>query len=177
MKSMDNSIVVQQATKADVLPIAQILTQSWRGAFKELVSSDELTQIASEKRFCFILENVLSCDKGHLRMALRGGDPAGEIFWLSGQQNMDAEIVSLFVVPQAWGQGVGKQLLLQAEKEIQAERDNELIELWTFQKNVHAQNFYERMGYTCSKRMRKSEFGGLLEIQYIKNVKAQGIKI
>lgn len=67
-------------------------------------------------------------------MALRGGDPAGEIFWLSGQQNMDAEIVSLFVVPQAWGQGVGKQLLLQAEKEIQAERDNELIELWTFQK-------------------------------------------
>lgn len=52
---MDNSIVVQQATKADVLPIAQILSQSWRAAFKELFSSDELTQIASEKKILFYI--------------------------------------------------------------------------------------------------------------------------
>ena len=62
---------------------------------------------------------------------------------------------------------MGKQLLLQVEKEVQSE----VIEIWTFEKNKRARSFYEKMGYELSENVRKSEFDGLLEVKYIKKIK------
>lgn len=73
---MNDSIVVQRATKTDILAISGILSQSWKAAFGDFISLDELDRIASEERFCLMLENVLSGDKGQLRVALLNDTPA-----------------------------------------------------------------------------------------------------
>lgn len=166
MIGVNNSIVVQRATKADVIAISRILSQSWKAAFGDFFSLDELNQIASEKRFFSILENVIDGNKGELRVAMLDNTPVGQIFWVSDPKCGKTEIISLFTLPQVWGQGVGEQLLLQAEAEIQ----NGLIELWTFKKNVRARRFYEKMGYTLGMNIRKSDFAELLEVQYTKRV-------
>lgn len=163
---MNNSIVVQRATKADITAVSQILSQAWKAAFGDFFSLDELNQIASEERFFSILENVMGGNKGELRVALLDSTPVGQVFWVSDPKRAETEIISLFTLPQVWGKGVGKRLLLQAEAEIQ----NGLIGLWTFQKNVRARSFYEKMGYTLSTNIRKSEFAGLLEVQYTKRI-------
>ncbi len=169
---MNDSIVVQRATKTDILAISGILSQSWRAAFGDFISLDELDRIASEERFCLILENVLSGDKGQLRVALLNDIPVGQVFWISDPERVETEIISLFTLPQVWGKGVGKRLLLQVE----AESQNEVMVLWTFQKNVRARRFYEKMGYTLNTNIRKSEFAGLLEVQYTKRIVLQSEK-
>lgn len=163
---MNDSIVVRQARKSDVTSISQILSQSWKAAFNDFFSPDELSQIASEERFFSILENVIVSNMGELRVATLDDTPVGEIFWYSNPARNATEIISLFTLPQIWGKGVGKQLLLQAE----AESQHNLMELWTFQKNARARRFYEKMGYTLSANMRASDFVGLSEVQYVKEL-------
>ncbi len=163
---MNNAIVVKRTTKADITAVSQILSQSWKAAFRDFFSSEELDQFASEKRFSSILENIIDGNVGELRVAMLDNTPVGQIFWVGDLESKKTEIVSLFTLPQMWRQGVGERLIRQAEAEIQ----NGLIEVWTFEKNVQARSFYEKMGYTFSAYTRKSEFAGLLEVQYVKRM-------
>lgn len=80
---MNDSIVVRQARKSDVMSISQILSQSWKAAFNDFFSPDELSQIASEERFFSILENVIVSNMGELRVATLDDTPVGEIFGIA----------------------------------------------------------------------------------------------
>lgn len=164
---MNNSIVIRQARKTDISFISKVISQSWKVAFQEYFSLEKLNQIASEERFFTVIDSVLSCNKGSLRVALIDNELVGEVFWFCDLESSTTEIISLFTLPQVWGNGVGKQLLLQVEKEVQSE----VIEIWTFEKNKRARSFYEKMGYELSENVRRSEFDGLLEVKYIKKIK------
>lgn len=76
---MNDSIVVRQARKSDVMSISQILSQSWKAAFNDFFSPDELSQIASEERFFSILENVIVSNMGELRVATLDDTPVGQV--------------------------------------------------------------------------------------------------
>jgi putative acetyltransferase len=51
----------------------------------------------------------------------------------------------LYISPEYQGQGIGKSLLMKVME------NNERLQLWTFQKNAVARNFYERQGFTLLK--------------------------
>jgi GNAT superfamily N-acetyltransferase len=51
------------------------------------------------------------------------------------------ELSQLYVAPQWWGRGVGTELLMLAQG------SREALELWTFQVNERAQQFYNRHGF------------------------------
>ena len=70
-------------------------------------------------------------------------------------------IQSLYIVPDAQGQGYGTALLMRAQERA------DLLTLWTFEANRGAQRFYERHGFT--ERQRTDGAGndeGLPDIEY-----------
>jgi GNAT superfamily N-acetyltransferase len=58
----------------------------------------------------------------------------------------DDWIEQLYVLPEAQGRGVGTALL-----EI-AKRASERLQLWTFQRNAHARQFYETRGFVLAEQ-------------------------
>jgi GNAT superfamily N-acetyltransferase len=54
----------------------------------------------------------------------------------------DGWIDQLYVLPEAWGRGVGSELLQVAQRSCQS------LQLWTFQRNARARRFYHARGFS-----------------------------
>jgi GNAT superfamily N-acetyltransferase len=75
-----------------------------------------------------------------------------------------AELRDLYVVPEAWGRGVAKELMEATLADIRADDFAEAL-LWVGEENARARRFYEREGWTQSKQTRASVLGPS-EVQY-----------
>lgn len=74
-----------------------------------------------------------------------------------------AVIHALYVAPGARGQGLGAALLAEAQAQGQAQ-----LELWTFQANTRARQFYERRGFVAAERTDGcGNDEGLPDIRYV----------
>jgi RimJ/RimL family protein N-acetyltransferase len=68
-----------------------------------------------------------------------------------------AEVVSLFVVPEEWGQGIGTTLHDAAIRPL-AESGRGSVQLWVWEENRVARRFYERLGWRTDGRRRTSPY-------------------
>ena len=77
------------------------------------------------------------------------------------------EIVSLYLLPEYWGNGWGKALLSAAVKQLESMGYRDLF-LWVLEGNQRARAFYECMGFRPSGAYTEDEIGGMpvREIQY-----------
>jgi ribosomal protein S18 acetylase RimI-like enzyme len=82
-----------------------------------------------------------------------------------------AEIYAIYVLPEFWNQGIGGELLDEAERRI---KDNHFIALtlWVLEKNALARRFYEARGFRLDGSRKEETIGGLLlaEVRYEKRV-------
>lgn len=79
------------------------------------------------------------------------------------------EVVSLYLLPEYTGKGLGRQLLERAVSELKTLGYSEII-LWVLEENTNARGFYEKLGFVPTDERMYSEIGGkqLCEIMYIK---------
>lgn len=89
-------------------------------------------------------------------VAERGGTLVGLATCI---RNGDAcELRSVYVVPEAWGSGVARDLLETALESMRARGATEAV-LWVVEENGRARHFYEREGWTADGANRVSELG------------------
>ena len=74
------------------------------------------------------------------------------------RDGVTCELRSLYVVPEAWGTGVG-QLLMKAALDAMRERGASEATLWVVDANARARRFYEREGWTPDGETRASPLG------------------
>ena len=77
------------------------------------------------------------------------------------------EVVSLYLLPEYMGRGLGKALLPAAVERLK-ERGFRDILLWVLEENQRARRFYEKYGFMQTKRCLICNIGGkdLKEVQY-----------
>lgn len=140
------------ATLADARAVAQIHVDSWRAAYREILPADYLASLSLDAREAMWRQAIAGGDTSLLvaKAGDEGGDVAG---WLSfaacrdaGAPATQAEIWALYVAPQAWATGIGRQLWARA-RGLMRDQGYTTCSLWVFPQNERAIRFYRAAGF------------------------------
>jgi GNAT superfamily N-acetyltransferase len=156
--------VVRDAELDDVAAIAAVHVRGWQHAYAHLFAQEDLARISIERRKDVAREALLSAVA---LVAERDGEVVGFAFaGPSRDQNRVAELYSIYVDPNAWGTGLGRDLLVEVEQRLREQSFGE-AELWVLADNPRARRFYEAAGWTAADLQTITIFGNEVpEIRY-----------
>ncbi len=141
----------------DLAAAAQVCVDSWQHAYRGIVPQRYLDKLSPQSWI-----SVLKADPAGCLIALLDGKIVGTgyVTFARDEARPDyGEIVSLYLLPEAMGKGIGRQLWQAAAEHCRRQGLTGLC-LWTLTANTSACRFYERMGMTPSGRTRDEAIGG-----------------
>ncbi len=146
---------IDTARKADIPDLARIHIEGWRAAYGGLADQaylDALDQNAKEETWRGILAKnesttLIARDEGgqaagfvsfgRLRTPPPGSSPIRPLY--------SSEIYALYLLPDYWRKGLGRQLLARAAADLKTMKHESLC-LWVLDGNKRAIEFYKAMG-------------------------------
>ncbi len=138
--------MIRQALLEDAAAIASIHIRAWQIAYAGIVPADFLTGMSLEKRTGFWTEE-LAGKHSKVIAAVENSEVVG---WASGGESRDAdtkgesEVYAIYVSPDYWKRGIGRQLMMKIEEELSPFLG---VTLWVLERNQSAIGFYLRLGY------------------------------
>ena len=140
--------MVRSARIEDAETIAAIHVRTWQIAYEGIVPAKFLASLSIQER-ANMWRTVISEGRGSVLLA---GTRHREVGFISFGASRDkdgkhkAEVYAIYVLPEFWNQGIGRELLDEAERRI---KDNHFIALtlWVLEKNALARRFYEARGF------------------------------
>jgi ribosomal protein S18 acetylase RimI-like enzyme len=167
---------VRRAGPADAAPIAVVQVRSWQGAYRGLLPQeylDGLDPADAADRWRRGLERNDWPTRGTI-VAVSDGQVRGFAhFGPTRDADTDAggsragEINAIYVLPEAWGSGLGRSLMTGALSELAA-GGYETATLWVLESNARARRFYARAGWTADGSAKRADIGGspVTEVRY-----------
>ena len=156
--------------KDDYAAVSDIYEQSWRYAYKGIIPQDYLDSIPHGRWI-----NGINA-KGRTDIGAFEDDRiVGTASFCTSRWDKfpeSGEIVSIYLLPEYIGRGIGACLLKKCIEELEWEGFRSVI-LWVLEENVHARLFYEKHGFTATSEIMEDNIGGreLNEIMYIRRLK------
>jgi GNAT superfamily N-acetyltransferase len=175
MHSNSMGVKVRRAELADAEEIARVHVGSWQGAYRGLISDEILDRLSVEGRTRQWREWLAPGGERALTLvAARDGRPVGFVTLATQSRDDDepagvGEVPALYVLPSAWGGGVGGALMDAALRELRAAGCSQAI-LWMLEGNDRAAGFYEGQGWHADGGRRASQYYpedvDLVEVRY-----------
>jgi GNAT superfamily N-acetyltransferase len=172
---------VRPATLADVTEIAMIHVRSWQAAYRGLMPQDHLDGLDPAARAVRWQQNLAALDwsvSGVLvvtvgsETASAGPRIAGFAgYWPTRDDDDDpahtGEVAAIYLHPDAWGQGLGRQLMTATLVNLAAAGYREAT-LWVLRDNARARRFYSQAGWAADGGTKTDDLDGfpLLEVRY-----------
>jgi GNAT superfamily N-acetyltransferase len=142
-------ITYRTGASSDAAIIAQLHTLSWQTAYRGILSDAYLDDAIHADRLQFWQERLAVADSNRfISLAMDGTEYVGFVCVLGNDDvQFGALVDNLHVVPQAKGQGIGRELMRQAAQYLIQTAPPQLgMYLWVYEANVAARQFYERVG-------------------------------
>lgn len=152
----------------DAAALAKILCDSWRSAYKSILTPEELERNTDLEARTTMFEKIQQSGNGNIMLAYSNGNPCGMVsFGKSRNAELSdcAEIVAIYAAENYWGKGIGSQLMEIALSEIKKQGYKSVL-LWTFEANARARRFYEKHGFAPDGAVKDSGFGDAKEVRY-----------
>jgi len=163
------SFVIRKATLEDANSLADILSRSWMSSYKDIIPTEELEKHASLERRRKRFETLLAAPENNVYILIHENVPCGEIMFCSSRDEDLAdygEIVSIYLLEEYWGKGLGKALMSFALEKMQENNCRNYL-LWAFKENARAIRFYEKFGFTADGTEKVSAFSNqAIEVRY-----------
>lgn len=145
--------------------ISRVYEKSWKHAYQGIIPQDYLDSIP-EGRWAAKLDRPGL----HTLLCVDGGEIVGtSSFCRSRWEQYDGwgEIVSIYLLPDSMGKGLGKLLMERTVSEL-LQLGYKDIFLWVLAENIRARAFYERFGFRQTDDVLSDSIGGknLREIRY-----------
>lgn len=164
---------LREATAADAAVISRIIAASWRSAYQGLIDDAYLARLPEE----YWLPSMRSwLDSGRMYglIAEENGFPVGSVIFGRGRDagfDVCGEIVSLYVLPEVMGKGIGSALLTSALRALQEDGYSQVY-LWAIQGNDRADRFYIRHGFRRTEACIRYKIGlqDVADIRYQREV-------
>lgn len=157
----------EQRQSDSVEAIAQVYVQSWRSAYRGLLPDallDGLTTARWTEKLALggPLQSLVAVENGQIVGTCAYGAARSETMCGWG------EIVSLYLLPQWTGRGLGRALLGRAVGTLRA-AGHRKVYLWVLEKNDSARAFYERCGFAADGGVLTDTLGGktVRDVRYI----------
>lgn len=160
---------VRRATEADARAVATVHVSSWRESYGHVFPRDRLAALSIDQREILARQVLADTERETLFVGEVDGAVAG--FASAGAAHdpgIEAgEVYAIYVVPDHWGQGVGRALMQRA-LQLLAERGFEQAVLWVLDDNPRARRFYEAGGWWLDGARRQGEHLGVktAEVRY-----------
>jgi ribosomal protein S18 acetylase RimI-like enzyme len=140
-------VTLELAGPADAAAMARILVETWRARYPGLVGEDVLARL-EEDGFARYFDERLAPGGDHgATLATVDGEPVGFIHFGPDEEDSGrGHVFSFYVLPAFAGRGLGRELLADAIKRLEA-RGYRTITLWVFKDNAATVRMYERAGF------------------------------
>jgi GNAT superfamily N-acetyltransferase len=154
---------VRAALSHDAWAIAAVHVASWRVAYRGLLPDDYLDHLSIEERAGLWSGVLTDPSPGHVVVVEIEDDivgfahvgPSGD----DDARPMTGELYTIYVQPDAWGRGHGRELGEAALEFLTGDGYHEAT-LWMLSTNDRARRFYLRQGWSPVPGERSQEFGG-----------------
>jgi len=134
----------------------ELTARAWREAFDHVLSDEELERV-ERALLSDVPERYEALRNGSTSTVLVAEDAAGDVVgWTSVLRHPErtrayveegeAEIRTLYVSPDRWGEGTGTALLEEVLRRLPDSVDRVVLE--TFRENEQGRSFYEARGFT-----------------------------
>ncbi len=140
--------MVRKATLEDARAIAKVHVKSWQAAYQGLLPEDFLQNLSVDRREQRWREWLQNPEQ---MVLVYGAEDIVAFCGFAPSRDDDvdsktvAEVGTLYALGSVWGQGIGKQLWLEAIRQMREEGFTE-VRLWVLKGNDRAIRFYEAMG-------------------------------
>jgi GNAT superfamily N-acetyltransferase len=162
------------ADPQDAEKLAQVHVAAWQAAYRGLVPDAFLDGFTVEKRTAAFRQSLESHSEETYLLEQDDQPVAILTIGPSRDEELDVrrvgELWGIYITPAWWRQGIGRRLVQEAERMLQA-RGCDTIVLWVFEGNADARRFYEAMGYLPDGTSKIIDLGVSLEaVRYVKQI-------
>ena len=160
---------IREATPDDAASIAQVHVDSWIGAYRGIVADEILDNLSVERRkqgWARVLsEGSTWAFVAEVEGAVRGFVGCAPIDASDDQfagldPHATAELTTIYLDPQWWGEGMGRALMNRAVDDLRSRGFDSMV-LWVLEANDRARRFYEAGGWRDD-GARKDCFGSAI---------------
>jgi len=163
----------REARPEDAGTVARVQVASWRATYQDILPESLLANLSVEKRAAAFLEAMATAEpRFHLwiveaRGKVMGFAVAGPCRDRDKDSSRTGEIHAIYLLREAWGQGLGLALMARALEGLRASGFQEAV-LWVLERNLRGRRFYETTGWESHGIPRTESQDGiaLREVQY-----------
>ncbi|HUG46928.1 MAG TPA: GNAT family N-acetyltransferase [Candidatus Limnocylindria bacterium] len=172
MGKCDGMVHLRRAHQADAEQIARVHVLTWQSAYRELLPAPFLAGLSVEARRGHWANQlaVLSAERTPW-LAEADGEVVG-FAHVGPSRDDDAgpttgEVYAVYVLPDCWDRGLGRNLLQHGERDLLAHAYDEAT-LWVLDSNERARRFYEAAGWHTDGATKTERLGSveLSEVRY-----------
>jgi RimJ/RimL family protein N-acetyltransferase len=153
---------IRQARLEDTSAVAGVRVRSWQTAYAGLVPQpylDAMDPDRDEPGWRMRIARTQWPSSGVLVAETKAGIVGFSGFSPAQEDPAVAEIGTLYALPEVWGTGVGKQLML-ATLTALTQADYAHATLWVLEDNERARHFYEALGWRADGTAVQDTTGG-----------------
>ena len=165
--------MIRCARPEDAQAIARVHVRTWQAAYAHVFPADELAALSVERRVQVWSQYLTREDTG----IFVGESDGSVIGFVSVGESPDApgegELYAIYVDPDHWGTGIGRELIAAGEDWLRA-HSYEIATLWVLADNPRARRFYEIAGWSVDDTERTGAHLGVetTEVRYRKELYA-----
>jgi GNAT superfamily N-acetyltransferase len=144
-------VVVRDADVDDARGIARVHTRTWQLAYDHVFPTERLAGIVEERRAEQWHEAIREPEaRSHTLVAAEVDRVVGFASFGPSREPVvgetTAELYAIYVLPEAWGRGIGRALMAEVLERLRHEGFTEAI-LWVIEDNPRTRRYYERAGW------------------------------
>jgi ribosomal protein S18 acetylase RimI-like enzyme len=143
---------IRKVKYGDESALAYIQTESWKSAFKDILSEDVLKKTTDIDRVTAMYKRLLDEKMGNGYILEIDGKPHCFAYWdQTSEKDMPgvAEIICIHSVQNNWRKGYGSRMMDRLLEDITAAGYANVM-LWVFVENERARKFYEAKGFVST---------------------------
>ncbi|MBE6801715.1 MAG: GNAT family N-acetyltransferase [Ruminococcaceae bacterium] len=163
-------IEIRRAKFGDEKIFAYIQTESWRSAFADIISAEDMERCTDIAKVEAMYENVLKSGYAEMSILEINDKPHCIAAWSKARnpQFSDcAELICIHSLSKNQGKGYGSIMMNHIIDEIKNSGYNSVL-LWVFEKNTRARSFYEKHGFELTDNKQISY--DAVEVMYRKDL-------
>jgi GNAT superfamily N-acetyltransferase len=142
-------MTIRQSRPGDVRFIAALHANSWRAAYRGILSDEFLDGPLDENRLALWSTRCsdITRQDQHIIVDEDQGDIRGfACAFLDADPHWGSLLDNLHVVPDLKGRGLGRQLIGAIAAAVIQNASNPTLHLWAYEQNIGARRFYEHLG-------------------------------
>lgn len=165
------NISIRRAVPGDERVLSYIQTESWKAAFADILSPEELVRCTDPEKAEQMYRSVLQREGCNMAIEFVEGQPHCIAAWGKNRCGLGesvGELICIHSLQRNWGKGYGSAMIEYVFAQLQQEKYESVI-LWVFEDNIRARKFYEKHGFERTKQKKLAN--GITEVMYKKQLK------